>query len=156
MRKEENDMRDYKDEIIEKLCGMLNCLEDNGCLLEEDKIEYRNIMEEYASNKMTENMLDEVLPDGYAYYSNCYILRSREDGEIIVKSYDKEKSEVMMRDVSKQICFSDCDDTYEVIKIVYHGREVEYNGWQPGMVMSYDFAGTDDLAWEESFPQYDH
>ena len=149
-------MRDYKDEIIEKLCGMLNCLEDNGCLLEEDKAEYRNIMEEYASNKMTENMLDEVLPDGYAHYSNCYILRDTEDGEVVIKGYDNDKSEVMMRDVSKHICFADCDGTWEVIKIVYHGREVEYNGWQPGMVMSYDFSGTDDEAWSGCFPEWDH
>ena len=149
-------MRDYKDEIIEKLCGMLNYLEDNGCLLEEDKAEYRNTMEEYASNKMTENMLDEVLPDGYAHYSNCYILRDIEDGEVVIKGYDNDKSEVMMRDVSKHICFADCDDTWEVIRIVYHGREVEYNGWQPGMVMSYDYAGTDDEAWSGCFPEWDH
>lgn len=149
-------MRDYKDEIIEKLCDMLNYLEDNGCLLEEDKVEYRNIMEEYASNKMTENMLDEVLPDGYAYYSNCYILHNVEDGEIIVKSYDNEKSETMMREVSKHICFSDCDDTYRIIKIVYHGREVEYAGWRPCMEMAYYYAESGDLAWKEFFPQWDH
>ena len=89
-------------------------------------------------------------------YSNCYILRDREDGEVIVKTYDDDKADVMMRKVSKHICFSDCDDTFEVIKIVYHGREVEYTGWQPGMVMSYEFTATGDLAWEESFPQYDH
>jgi hypothetical protein len=149
-------MRDYKDEIIEKLCGMLNCLEDNGCFLEEDKAEYRNIMEEYAANKMTENMLDEVLPDGYAHYSNCYILRDTEDGEVVIKSYDGDKADVMMRDVSKRICFSDCGDTFEVIKIVYMGREVEYNGWQPGMVMSYDYVGTNDEAWSGYFPEWDH
>ena len=149
-------MRDYKDEIIEKLCGMLNCLEDNGCLLEEDKAEYRNIMEEFASNKMTENMLDEVLPDGYAHYSNCYILRDIEDGEVVIKGYDNDKSEVMMRDVSKHICFADCDGTWEVIKIVYHGREVTYNGWQPGMVMEYNYAETGDEAWSGCFPEWDH
>ena len=149
-------MRDYKDEIIEKLFGMLSNLEAKDHLLEENKVEYRNIMEEYASNKMTEEFLDKVLPDGYAYYSNCYILRNTEDGEITTKIYDKDMSEVMMRDVSKHICFSDCDDTYEIIKIVYHGREVEYNGWQPGMVMSYDYAGTDDEAWSGCFPEWDH
>ena len=149
-------MRDYQDEVIEKLCGMLNYLEDNGCLLEEDKVEYRNIMEEYASNKMTENMLDEVLPDGYAHYSNCYILRSTEDGEIAIKGYDNDKSEVMMRDVSKHICFSDCDDTWEVTKIVYMGREVKYTGWQPGMVMSYKFVETGDEAWSGTFENWEH
>ena len=146
-------MRDYKDEIIEKLCGMLNYLEDSGCLLDKEEAEYRNIMEEYASNKTTEITLD---MDGYAYYSNCYILRSREDGEIIVKPYDGKKADVMMRDVSKIICFSDCDDTFEVIKIVYMGREVEYTGWQPGMVMSYEYTVTGDEAWSGCFPQWDH
>ena len=149
-------MRDYKDETINKLCQLINYLDDCGCMTEDDIKHCREIMTDYAAEKATEEMLDKCLPDGYAYYSNCYILRSREDGEIIVKSYDKEKSSEMMRDVSKQICFSDCDDTYEVIKIVYHGREVEYNGWQPGMLMSYDFSGTDDLAWQGRFPAWDH
>ena len=149
-------MRDYKDETISKLCKLINCLDDCGCMTEDDVKYCREIMADYAAEKATEELLDKCLPDGYAYYSNCYILRNREDGEIIVKSYDKEKSEVMMREVSKQICFSDCDDTYEVIKIVYHGREVEYNGWQPGMVMSYDYAGTDDEAWSGVFEQWDH
>lgn len=149
-------MRNYKDETIEKLCAMLNYLEDDGCLSEEDKIYYREIMTDFAAEKKTEDLLDKCLPDRYAYYSNCYILRNREDGEIIVKSYDKEKSEMMMREVSKHICFSDCDDTYEVIKIVYHGREVEYAGWRPCMEYKYYFVDTKDIAWKEFFPQYDH
>jgi hypothetical protein len=149
-------MKNYKDETIAKLCQLINYLDDCGCLTEDDTKLCREIMADYAAEKATEEILDKCLPDGYAYYSNCYILRSREDGEIIVKSYDKEKSEVMMRDVSKQICFSDCDDTYEVIEIVYHGREVEYNGWQPGMVMSYDFKDTGDEAWSGVFEQWNH
>lgn len=149
-------MRNYKDRTVEQLCALINYLEDTGCLTAEDKAAYGEIMTNYSAEVATEEILDKCLPNGYAYYSNCYILRNREDGEITVKSYDKEKSSEMMRDVSKQICFSDCDDTYEVIKIVYHGREVEYNGWQPGMVMSYDFAGTDDLAWQGCFPAWDH
>lgn len=149
-------MRDYKDEIIEKLFGMLSNLEAKDCLSKENKVEYRNIMEEYASNKMTEELLDEVLPDGYAYYSNCYILHNVEDGEVITKAYDNDMSEVMMREVSKQICFSDCDDTWRIIKIVYHGREVEYAGWRPGMEMAYYYSESGDLAWKEFFPQYDH
>ena len=149
-------MRDYKDEIIEKLCDMLNYLEDNGCLLEEDKVEYRNIMEEYASNKIAENVLDDVLPDGYTCYSNCYILRDRDDGEVIVKTYNDDKANTMMRDVSKFICFSDCDDTYEVVKIVYKGREVEYAGWKPGMVMEFNDKETGILAWGCCRPDWEH
>ena len=149
-------MRNYKDETISKLCQIINYLDDNYCLTAEDIAEYKAIMADYAAEKATEEILDEVLPDGYAHYSNCYILRDTEDGEVVIKGYDKDKSEVMMRDVSKHICFSDCDGTWEVIKIVYQGREVEYNGWQPGMVMSYDYAGTDDLAWSGVFEQWDH
>ena len=89
-------------------------------------------------------------------YWNAYILRDNEDGEIIIKAFTNEESEQMMCDVSKHICFSDCDDTFEVIKIIYHGREVEYGGWCPGMLMQYYFKVTGDLAWERSFPQWDH
>ena len=149
-------MRDYKDKTISKLCKLINYLNDCGCMTEDDNKYYRETMEEYAAEKATEEILDKCLPDGYAYYSNCYILRNREDGEIIVKSYDNEKSETMMREVSKQICFSDCDDIWEVIKIVYHGREVEYAGWRPCMEMAYYYAESGDLAWKEFFPQWDH
>jgi hypothetical protein len=89
-------------------------------------------------------------------YKNAYLLLDREDGEVIVKAYDENESNKMMRDVSKQICFSDCDDTFTVIGIIYHGREVEYGGWRPGMLMQYYFKVTGDLAWEQSFPQWDH
>jgi hypothetical protein len=47
-------MRDYKDETIEKLCGILNVLEDCGCLLGEEKDEYRAIMSEYITHKSEE------------------------------------------------------------------------------------------------------
>ena len=149
-------MMNYKDKTIAKLCTMINYLDACGCMTEDDVKLYREIIANYTAEKTTEETLDKCLPDGYAHYSNCYILRNIEDGEVVIKGYDNDKSEIMMRDVSKQICFSDCDDTYEVIKIVYQGREVEYNGWQPGMVMSYDYAGTDDEAWSGCFPEYDH
>lgn len=47
-------MRDYKDETIEKLCAILNCLEDCGCLFDEEKDEYRAIMSEYITHKSEE------------------------------------------------------------------------------------------------------
>ena len=42
-------MRDYKDETIEKLCAVLNILDDCGCLLSEEKDEYRAIISEYIT-----------------------------------------------------------------------------------------------------------
>lgn len=149
-------MRNYKDRTVEQLCALINYLEDTGCLTAEDKAAYGEIMADYSAEVATEEILDKCLPDGYAHYSNCYILRDIEDGEVVIKGYDNDKSEVMMRDVSKHICFADCDGTWEVIRIVYHGREVIYTGWQPGMVMSYDYAETGDEAWSGCFPEYDH
>lgn len=89
-------------------------------------------------------------------YANAYILLDNEDGEVIVKAYEEYEDNMMMREVSKHICFSDCDDTFTIIGMYYHGREIEYDGWRPGMVMSYSYKATGDLAWEEAFPQWDH
>lgn len=89
-------------------------------------------------------------------YKNAYLLLDREDGEVIVKAFTDYEANKMMYDISKHICFSDCDDSFEVIGIIYHGREVEYGGWHPGMLMQYYFKATGDLAWEQSFPQWEH
>ena len=149
-------MRGYKDEIIEKFDNLFKQLNDRHALTNEEYTQYYFLMQDYAAEKVTEEMLNKVLPDGYAHYSNCYILRDIEDGEVIIKGYDNDKADIMMRDVSKHICFSDCDGTFEVIKIVYMGREVEYTGWQPGMVMSYEYSATGDEAWSGCFPQWNH
>lgn len=143
-------MKNYKDETIKKLCQIINYLDDCGCLTDEDMAEYQAVMARYSAKLQIEEVRDNV------HYKNAYILRDTEDGEIIVKSYDNEKSEKMMRDVSKHICFSDCDGTYEVIKIVYHGREVEYAGWLPNMVFRYDYVDTGDVAWAETHQEWDH
>lgn len=89
-------------------------------------------------------------------YSNCYLLRNREDGEVIIYTFSTDEADIMMRDVSKIICFADCDDTFEIISIIYHGREVTYGGWCPGMKYQYYYTKTGDLAWEECFPMWDH
>ena len=148
-------MRNYKDETIAKLCAIINSLEDNGCRLEDEIADYRDVVGRYT-DKFEEELI-KAKDDNYtSRYSNCYILKNREDGEIIIKAFENRHKDIMMREVSKFICFSDCDDTFEIIKIVYNGREVEYNGWQPGMVMSYDYAATDDEAWSGCFPHWDH
>lgn len=89
-------------------------------------------------------------------FKNAYLLLDREDGEVIVKAYEEHEDNMMMREVSKHICFSDCDDTFEVIKIVYKGREVEYAGWKPGMVMEFNDKETGILAWGCCRPDWEH
>ena len=141
--------------IYNTLSGLFDCLyneydEEVNETMSEVESDIINLLVQYEADFVAEK-------ENHCHrYSNCYILRDREDGEVIVKTYDDDKVDVMMRDVSKIICFSDCDDTFEVVKIVYKGREVEYAGWQPGMVMSYEYTVTGDEAWSGCFPQWNH
>lgn len=148
-------MRNYKDETISKLCAIINHLEDNGALLTEDVTEYREIIDNYTSEYLTEQTLDQTAVL-YSSYHNCYILKDTIDGETIIKAYDDDKADLMMRDVSKHICFSDCDGTFHVEKIVYHGVEVEYVGWRPGMVYEYVARQSGKTMWEAAYPEWDH
>ena len=148
-------MRNYKDETIARLCAIINAFEDNGCMPEDEVEDYRDIVGRYT-DKFEEELI-KAKDDNYANrYSNCYILKHREDGEVIVKAFEDRHKDTMMREVSKHICFSDCDDTFEIIKIVYSGREVQYTGWQPGMIMTYEYIDTGDDAWSEGFSHWDH
>lgn len=144
--------------ITTNLCGIFDGLADElgGFSPEEETYQAIIAVEEDLNvllNSYEENTKEET---DFEYHKNCVMLRNTEDSEIIVKTYKEDKTDTMMRDVSKIICFSDCDDTWEVIKIVYMGREIEYTGWQPGMVMSYEFTATGDEAWSGCFPQWDH
>lgn len=150
-------MKNYKDKTITRLCMMLNYLDDNGCLTDEDKAEYAKIVADYYDKYEDEVLSEKSKNDNPAtYHKNCYILKSREDGEVIVKTYDEEHENSMMVDVSKHICFSDCDDTYELVKVVYRGREVEYVGWRPLMEFKFKYVDTGDIAWKNSFMSWDH
>ena len=145
-------------QISTNLCGIFDGIfyefdEDSETLKAIDAVE-RNLDLLIASYK--EALYNRKEPTKDTSYKNCVILRSKEDGEITIKSYSDDDADVMMRDVSKVICFSDCDDMWDVIKIVYMGREVEYTGWQPGMVMSYEYTETGDEAWSGCFPQWNH
>ena len=141
--------------IHNTLSGLFDCLyneyddEANEAMCEVES-EIINLLVQYEADFVAEK-------ENHCHrYSNCYILRDREDGEVIVKTYDDDKANTMMRDVSKVICFSDCDDTFEVVKIVYKGREVEYAGWQPGMVMDFKDKETGISTWGCCRPDWEH
>ena len=143
--------------ISNTLCGIFDGISDE---FDEDSENLDAITEvEDAISKLLDVYETELYEkkeesEPYTSHKNCVVLRDKEDGEISIKAY--EDADVMMRDVSKIICFSDCDDMWDIIKIVYMGREVEYTGWQPGMVMSYEYTETGDKAWFGYFPQWDH
>ena len=150
-------MKNYKDRTITKLCMIINRLDDEGCLSHDEVAEYTKLVADYHDKYEEEVLSEKSKNDEPAtYHKNCYILKSREDGEIIVKTYDEEHENSMMVDVSKHICFSDCDDTYELVKIVYRGREVEYMGWRPLMEFKYRYVDTGDIAWKNSFFSWEH
>lgn len=148
-------MRDYKDRAVEGLRWIIERLKHQGWLLNREIGDYQSILRAYDEEREQE-LLAHKEQTPYISYSNCVVLRSTEDGEITVKSYSDDMANVMMRDVSKVICFSDCDDMWDVLTIIYHGREVEYDGWRPGMVMSYSFKETGDEAWSGVFENWDH
>lgn len=148
-------MRDYKDRAVEGLRWIIERLKNQGWLLNREIGDYQSILKNYDECREQE-LLARKEQTPYTSYSNCVILRSKEDGEITVKSYPNDMANVMMRDVSEVICFSDCDDMWDVLTIIYRGREVEYDGWAPGMVMSYSFKETGDEAWSGVFENWDH
>lgn len=145
-------MKDYKDITINRLCAMINRL---GAFAEEDMADYRKLVLAYEDRREQE-ILAARDHEVYTSYANCVVLRDKEDGEITIKAYDSEMAEVMMRDVSKVICFSDCDDTFWVVKIIFNGREVEYMGWMPQMRYCYRYVDTGDIAWSGVFENWEH
>ena len=107
-------------------------------------------MEIVESNlcKLRESMTDE----------ETYItLRDRNDGEVQVRHFDDtdEGLNEMLTLASKIYCFSDCDDTWEIIDIVYKNMDLYYVGWKPGMVFEYVNADGK-TVWERAFESWDH
>ena len=89
------------------------------------------------------------------YFEYKYGYWSEEGESVVRKEYQAGHEREMMRLVVKMICMSDLTD--EVItKIVYEGREIEYIGWRPGMYVAFRYVGTDEIAFEGWYPEYDH
>ena len=72
------------------------------------------------------------------YDENTYIkLRDRETGAIEMKYFEQGDVGALCYKASQFYAWSDCDDTYEIVEIMCDGRELEYVGWQPGMLFEY-------------------
>lgn len=84
-------------------------------------------------------------------------LRDRNDGEVQVRHFDDTEDGLnqMLTFASKIYCFSDCDDTWEIIDIVYKNMDLHYVGWKPGMVFEYVDADGN-TVWERAFEAWDH
>lgn len=148
-------MRNFKDETILELSKLFQGLNERHALKSEEYSKYYMLMEEYTEGCYEERKIEEAAFEPKRY-SNCVVYRDKEDGEVIVKAYPDDRADDMMRDVSKVLCFSDCDDIVDVLHVVFHGREVVYAGWQPNMKYEYKFVATGDVAWCSWFPCWDH
>lgn len=140
-------MKDYKDITIEKLCELINYLDDQGALLDEEKENYEKIMLVYRKQgfgpierdgyhtfiEYTENGVDEVLffDDDFGADHACY-------------------------NAAKIICYGDCNGA-ELKRLVCRGYELEYVGWQPNMLFEFRQKGThDEACWSEYYPEWEH
>jgi hypothetical protein len=147
-------MRDYKDETIEKLCAVLNILEDCGCLLGEEKDEYRAIISEYITAQ-TETKDNRFGPHSHEGNLNYIAYSIYGDPEIHYIHYAEDAGNKLLRDASKMICFSDCTD--EIVEaIVVQGWKVDYMGWQPGMLYEFRDQETGEIIYSNRFPEWDH
>lgn len=101
-----------------------------------------------------ENALD-VLEQSF-YDENTYIkLRCRETGEIEYRYFENGDVGALCYKASQFYAWADCDDTYEIVEIMCDGRELEYVGWQPGML--FEFESEDGgIVYSAKFPEWDH
>ena len=138
--------------IKDNLCGIFDGIADE---FDEDSEMYQSIAEVEKDFDILSKSLTKTETDTNTNYFE-YVLGEDwgEDSGPYTKKFTLENCEMMMYQVAKMICFSDCSDE-RVTKIVYRGREIEYSGWQPGMVMEFvDSNG--EVAWGGCFEQWDH
>jgi hypothetical protein len=107
-----------------------------------------------ASLTMLEASLS-VLKNSF-YDENTYIrLVDRETGEVVMKYFEKGDIGALCYKASQYYAWADCDDTYRIDKIMCDGRELEYVGWQPGML--FEFVSEDGgIVYSASHMQWDH
>lgn len=90
--------------------------------------------------------------DGYCTFIEY--LQEDED-EVTFYSDSMEDADKALYDASNMICFGDCSGV-SVKRIVICGHEVEYAGWQPGMLYEFIDKETKETIWSCSFPRWDH
>ena len=69
-------------------------------------------------------------------------------------TYEKIDIDKFFYEISKRIAFDDCSGE-EIIAIFWHGKEVQYVGWQPMMRYEYKNLGGN-TVWVGEFPEWDH
>lgn len=145
----------YKDTTIEQLCNLINCLEDNGVLTPDESIAYRDIMSDYLSHKSKELQESQTLIPDMRRSSIVYHEAGEEEESVIEFLGDEAEPGYVLHRASNMICFDDCTDI-RVDKIVVLGREVEYVGWQPGMLYEFRDVESGEIVFSRYYEQWDH
>ena len=139
--------------ISDAICGIFDGIADE---FDEDSDIYDSIVSvEHDIAKLQKSLLEGECDENINYYE--YMVYDYVEGseEKVVRTFDYNGRNAMMNQVSKTICFSDCTDE-RITKIVYKGREVEYTGWEPGMVMNFKNKNTGEFVWGCCHPEWDH
>jgi hypothetical protein len=91
------------------------------------------------------------------YDENTYIkLVDRDTGAIEMKYFEQGDVGALCYKASQFYAWSDCDDTYEIVEIMCDGRELEYVGWQPGMLFEYRDVESGEIVASAEHWEWDH
>lgn len=87
---------------------------------------------------------------------NYYVYRfCSEPEEFYVKSYHSSEIDRLFRDAARLVIFSDCSDE-ELDELCVNGRRLYYAGWRPNMEVIFNDYETDEVVFDEFFPEYEH
>jgi hypothetical protein len=138
-----------KHEQLDLIRNIENMVDTLGYYLYPQKDPYANRQIDTIENALS------VLKQSF-YDENTYIeLRNRETDEIEYRYFEKGDIGALCYKASQFYAWADCDDTYEIVEIMCDGRELEYVGWQPGML--FEFESEDGgIVYSAEFPQWDH
>lgn len=94
--------------------------------------------DKYVINSLNRiEMLIKTLKESFLDKNTYIKLVDRETGDVVMKYFEKGDVGALCYKASQYYAWADCDDTYRIDEIMCDGRELEYVGWQPGMLFEY-------------------
>ena len=88
---------------------------------------------------------------------NTYIaLKDKESGEIEKRYFEASDINGLCYKAAQFYAWRDCDDTYDIVEIMWAGHPVEYLGWQPDMLFEFRDIESGEILYSAYFPEWDH
>lgn len=97
-----------------------------------------------------------VLENSFYDENTCIVLVERETGERTHRYFEKGDVGALCYTAAKFYAFDDFDDTYYIDSIWCDGKELEYVGWQPGMLFEFREVDTGKIVYSASFECWEH